>query len=294
MQSLLVIFGFGVGILVGLTGVGGGSLMTPLLILAAGTPPVIAVGTDLAYAAVTKTVGGWQHLRAGHVDLGVALWLAAGSVPGSLLGVWCARRMHAATGDGLEGPLLIAIGLAIAVAGVAVLARGLVEAGADAQRAPLGTRERSLSVGAGVVLGFILGLTSVGSGALIALVLILAFRLSPRRVVGTDVFHAAILLWVAATAHFAAGGVDVALMINLLLGSIPGVWIGARLVRRVAPSLLQPLIGVVLLAAALAILSKARAGTLAVALVAGCGVAALALLGGARHRRRRPLTLPSP
>src|SRR3954465_3196278 len=94
MDPLVILFGLGVGVLIGLTGIGGGSLMTPLLILVVGVQPVVAIGTDLAYGAITKTVGGWRHLRSGTVDLGVSKWMAFGSVPGSIAGVFLLERLH--------------------------------------------------------------------------------------------------------------------------------------------------------------------------------------------------------
>mgnify|MGYP006173899465 CR=1 FL=1 len=103
MDPLIVVFGLGVGILVGMTGVGGGSLMTPLLLLVGGYSPVVAIGTDLAYGAITKTVGGWRHLDAGHVDLRLSWWLAAGSMPGSVLGVIAVNRLHDEYGDAFDG-----------------------------------------------------------------------------------------------------------------------------------------------------------------------------------------------
>ena len=106
MDPLIVLFGLGVGILVGLTGIGGGSLMTPLLLLVGGYSPVVAIGTDLAYGAVTKTVGGWRHLRAGHVDLRLSWWLAAGSVPGSILGVVALSKLHDRYGEDFDPYLL--------------------------------------------------------------------------------------------------------------------------------------------------------------------------------------------
>src|ERR671932_257174 len=99
MDPMIVVFGLGVGILIGLTGIGGGSLMTPLLLLAGGYSPVVTIGTDLAYGAITKTVGGWRHFRAGHVDLRLSWWLAAGSVPGSIAGVTTLNILHAAHGE---------------------------------------------------------------------------------------------------------------------------------------------------------------------------------------------------
>jgi hypothetical protein len=260
MDPLIILFGLGVGVLIGVTGIGGGSLMTPLLILVFGTQPVVAIGTDLAYGAATKTVGGWRHLKGGNVDLKLCMWLAFGSAPGSLLGVWLIDRLHDAGTEDLDQFLLIALACALVLAAVGVVGRALFNPGAAAQEresALLDGRGKTMALITGLVLGFVLGLTSVGSGALIGMVLILAFKLTPRRVVGTDVFHAAILLWVAGLAHFVSGNVDLSLMTNILIGSIPGVWLGASLLNRIPQAGLRPTLGVVLLAAALGVLSKA-------------------------------------
>src|SRR5919106_721394 len=125
MDPEIILFGLGVGLLVGITGMGGGSLMTPLLILVVGVKPVIAVGTDLAYAAVTKTVGGWQHFRKGTVFPRMALWLAVGSCPGALAGVWLLDVLRDAWGDGFDTFMLIAIGSALLLTGSVVLMRAL-------------------------------------------------------------------------------------------------------------------------------------------------------------------------
>src|SRR5919202_1423473 len=117
MDPMIVVFGLGVGILIGLTGIGGGSLMTPLLLLVGGYSPTVAIGTDLAYGAITKTVGGWRHLRAGHVDLRLSWWLAAGSVPGSVGGVVALERLEAAYGHDFQPYLLTAVACALALAG---------------------------------------------------------------------------------------------------------------------------------------------------------------------------------
>ena len=187
--------------LVGTTGMGGGSLMTPLLILVFGIKPVVAIGTDLAYGAVTKTVGGWRHLRKGTVDMGLALWLAHGSVPGALGGVVVLDRLHAAYGDEIDTWVLAARGRRARAHRRAGAARALFLPKVLARErdtiAPLETRHKLAACVLGLTVGFVLGVTSAGSGALIAVGLIVLFRLRPRRVVGTDVFHAAILLWVA-------------------------------------------------------------------------------------------------
>jgi uncharacterized membrane protein YfcA len=290
---MIVFFGLGVGILVGTTGMGGGSLMTPLLILFAGIKPVIAIGTDLAYGAVTKTVGGWRHFRKDTVDLRIALWLGVGSLPGALVGVWILDVLHHAVGKDFDTIVLVLVAGALTITGVAVLWRALfmprlVARERDTVEMDLG--HKLAAVALGLVIGFVLGVTSAGSGSLIAVGLILIYRLSPRRVVGTDVFHAAILLWVAGIAHFVSGNVDVGLAANILVGSVPGVWIGVTLSTRLPANGLRPALGIVMLASALGLVSKAGADIPAAAIV-GVPVAlgALALgLHALRVRSGRP------
>lgn len=257
-----IAFGLLVGILVGLTGIGGGSLMAPLLLLAGGVPPSIAVGTDLAYGAVTKTVGGWRHLRAGTVDMGISKWLAFGSVPGALFGVWLSVQLERAYGDDYGSILLSAVAAALLMVSVAILYRVWFMphlSATERHAVDLTPKIKSNAVGFGLVMGAILGLTSVGSGALIGLALILFFRLKPHRVVGTDVFHAAILMWTAAIAHGFVGNVDYGLAATLLIGSIPGVLIGTALLPYVPAEGLRPALACVLLAAALGVATKAGA-----------------------------------
>jgi len=289
VDLLIVLFGFGVGILVGTTGVGGGSLMTPLLILAFHTKPAIAIGTDLAYAAVTKTVGGWRHLRKGTVDMSISLWLAVGSVPGALAGVYVLHALERALGRrSFDDLVLVLVAGALLVTGAAVLARALFMPGAVARERdtidPMERRHKGAAIAIGLAVGFLLGLTSAGSGSLIAVGLILVFRLAPRRIVGTDVFHAAILLWVAATAHLISGNVDLGLAGNILMGSIPGVWLGSSVALRLPEAGLRPTLGVVLLAAGLALLDKAGA-TFPVVLIFAVPLA-VAVLAAALHLAR--------
>jgi uncharacterized membrane protein YfcA len=295
---LVIAFGLGVGLLVGMTGIGGGSLMTPLLILVLGTAPTTAIGTDLAYAAVTKTVGGWRHWRKGSVDMTIALWLAVGSIPGALGGVQALHALERALGGAdFETVILGLVAGALFVTGLAVLARALFM-GNDRERASVlvfDVRHKIAAVGVGLAVGFVLGLTSAGSGALIAVALIMLFRLTPIRVVGTDVFHAAILLWVAAAAHFFSGNVDLALAGTILIGSIPGVWIGSNLAFKMPENALRPTLGIVLLAASLALTKKAGAEIpiYVIFLVpAAVAVAAWALHRG--RQRKQPDAAPAP
>jgi uncharacterized protein len=298
---LVILFGFCVGILVGTTGVGGGSLMTPALILVFGTAPTTAIGTDLAYAAVTKTVGGWRHWRSGTVDMKIALWLAVGSLPGALGGVYVLHLLEDALGhDQFDNTLLTMVGAALLVTAVAVLARTLLKHVKNERDTvdPFERRHKVAAVLVGVSVGFVLGLTSAGSGALIAVALIMAYRLKPRRVVGTDVFHAALLLWVASIAHLVSGNVDLLLAGNILIGSIPGVWIGSGLATRVLPEgTLRPALGTVLLAAGLALLNKAGLDFPIYVIFLVPAVVALAITAlhfGREHAARKRTLLPVP
>jgi uncharacterized protein len=260
MDPAIILFGLGVGLLVGITGMGGGSLMTPLLILVIGIKPVVAVGTDLAYGAVTKTLGGWRHFTKGTVFPRLAFWLAVGSCPAALVGVWVLDRLRDALGDDFDTFMLVAIGGALLLTRALVLLRALAisDAAARERRAfRMQTRHKVAAVALGASVGFVLGITSAGSGTLIGIGLILGFRLSPHRVVGTDVAHAAVLLWVAALAHVVSGNVDFGLAGTILIGSLPGVWIGTNLATRMPKNALRAALGVVLLASSLALLSKA-------------------------------------
>ncbi|MBJ7331833.1 MAG: sulfite exporter TauE/SafE family protein [Solirubrobacteraceae bacterium] len=292
MDPLIVLFGLGVGVLVGMTGIGGGSLMAPLLILGAGVSPVVAIGTDLMYGAITKTVGGWRHLKAGTVDLGLSRWLAFGSVPGSLVGVFVLNHLHRTYGDDFDPVLLTMVAIMLLVVAGAILFRVLFLPGLserERETVTLTRTTKTLAVSIGLVIGFLLGMTSVGSGALIGLALILIFRMTPHRVVGTDVFHAAILLWTAGLAHWFSGNVDWVLTANILIGSIPGVWAGTHFMQRVPANGLRPALGCVLLGSALAVLNKAGVDV-PVAVIIGAPLAAGALAFVIHRLRPTPTT----
>jgi uncharacterized membrane protein YfcA len=288
MDPLLVLFGFGVGILVGTTGMGGGSLMTPLLILLFGIKPVVAVGTDLGYAAVTKTVGGIRHFHKGTVQLDIAGWLAVGSVPGALGGVAILELFN------LEDHLILPIALSLGLTGALILARALVLTGAgEREEIALDTRHKAFAAMLGLSVGTLLGVTSAGSGTLIAVGLILGFRLTPRRVVGTDVAHAAVLLWVAALAHLVSGHIDFGLAGTILVGSLPGVWLGTNAAVRLPERGLRPALGIVLLASGLGLLGKAGIDVPAWVLV-GVPIALMALAFAVLRRRAARSTTASP
>lgn len=296
MDPAIIVFGLGVGILVGLTGIGGGSLMTPILILVFGFKPITAVGTDLAYGAVTKTVGGWKHIRQRTVDVKLSTWMALGSVPAAVSGVYVLELLQRATGGDFDQVLLAILAGALLLTGTATLARALFlkrMVARERERLQLERRHKVAAVALGLFVGFVLGVTSAGSGALIAVGLILGFRLVPTRVVGTDVFHAGILLWAAATAHVVAGNVDFALAGTILLGSIPGVWIGSHLSVRIPIAALRTTLGVVLIGSGLGLLSKVG-GPVPPAVLAAVPVAVAALIVTEHLRRRVRQPLPQP
>lgn len=257
----VILFGLAVGVLIGLTGIGGGSLMTPLMIIVLGVSPVTAVGTDIAYSAVTKTFGGINHFRRGNVDKKVARWLGYGGVPGTLLGAIAVDRLKVADGKSFEHALLACVAGALLIVAAVVLVRSIL-------LTHLHSRERESfhfstdpqragAVVIGFVLGGILGLTSVGTGALIGVAMLVVYRLTPKRVAGTSVFLGAVLLWVAAIGYAAGANVNFGLAGNLLIGSIPGVWLGSQFVDRIPAQALRVTLGVVLLGSALAMSSKA-------------------------------------
>jgi uncharacterized membrane protein YfcA len=288
MDPLLIAFGFGVGVLVGLTGMGGGSLMTPLLILVLGVKPVIAVGTDIAYAAVTKGVGGLAHLRRRTVDVRLALWIAVGSVPSATAGVGVLKLLERAYGPNFDTIVLAIVGAALVLSALAVLGRALLVGRStivERERAVLDSRERVLAVAVGACVGFVLGVSSAGSGPLVAVALILLFQLRPTRVVGTDVMHAAVLLWPVAAVHAAAGNVDYGMAATILVGSLPGVLLGSRWCVRLPVAALRTSLGVVMLASGTALLSRAGAPIPVLALPAT--VAALLLVRARRLAMRR-------
>jgi uncharacterized membrane protein YfcA len=290
----IVLFGLGVGILIGLTGIGGGSLMTPLLIIVLGIHPVVAVGTDLTYGAITKTLGGYKHLRKGTVDLAVSKWLAYGGVPGALAGVLLVDRLHKAYGKSFDDVLIGCIAGALIVVACVVLVRTLLLTHlADRERDSYDFSPRAAvaAVALGFVLGTMLGMTSVGSGALIGVAMIVIFRLTPKRVAGSSVFLAAMLLWVAGLAQVVSGNVDYGLVGNILIGSMPGVWIGTHFVDRVPAQALRVTLGAVLLGSALAMVNNAG-GKMPIGVIFGAPIAVgaigalLELRPRTRERRR--------
>ncbi|MDO7843898.1 sulfite exporter TauE/SafE family protein [Sphingomonas immobilis] len=239
-DPLYSLAGVAVGILVGLTGVGGGSLMTPLLVLAFGFHPATAVGTDLLYASATKAVGTAVHGFSGTVDWKVVRRMAAGSVPATLLTLGALGY----AGTHLEGTgsvITVTLGLALIATAIAMIFRTRIVAFyAGAIDAMTDRQVRNLTVALGAVLGVLVSLSSVGAGALgMTALLILYPRLPTNRLVGSDIAHAVPLTLLAGIGHWAMGSVDVGLLLSLLAGSIPGIVIGSLVSARVPDRLLR-------------------------------------------------------
>jgi uncharacterized protein len=256
ISAAFVITGFLVGILVGLTGMGGGSLMTPILVLILGIRPTLAVGTDLAYASLTKAAGAIQHFRQGNVRISTGLWLSLGSVPASLVGVGAIRALRIALGLNIEQIVSQAVGIMLfVVAGLLMLQPFLSRwvwprDKPDIFQPRLITMRRHrtpLLVLTGAVVGLVVGLTSVGGGSLMMFALLLLYPKWPmRQRVGTDVFQGCLLSTAAASAHWAIGDVSPSIMLQLLIGSLPGVLIGTRLTRVTPEGAMRPVVAGVL------------------------------------------------
>jgi uncharacterized membrane protein YfcA len=248
-----IVSGFAVGVVVGLTGIGGGALMTPLLVLVFGVAPQTAVGTDLSFACITKAFGVFVHGRRGTVDWRVAGTLAAGSLPVALVVVLALGQIRV---DERFGNQLIvnALGLALVLTGMGLLFRARLHRLGKALRTRTPDRfkrlQPALTVVAGAIVGCLVALTSVGAGALgtVMLVYLYPYRLKPAKLVGTDLAHAIPLTLVAGSGHLFLGNVDFGLLGDLLLGSIPGILLGSALATRAPDRMLRHAIAVVLLA----------------------------------------------
>ena len=250
--------GFGVGVVVGLTGIGGGALMTPLLVLVFGVAPHTAVGTDLVFACITKLFGVFAHGRRGTVDWLVVRRLAAGSLPAALLAMlWLALAESSQRRAGVIMPVLGAA--LLLTAGGLLLRRHLHEVGKRLRTVSPAQFKRvqpALTVVAGFVVGALVALTSVGAGALgtVALVYLYPYRLSPAKLVGTDLAHAIPLTLIAGAGHLALGNIEFGLLGSLLLGSIPGILLGSMFSARAPEAIVRYAMAIVLVVVAVRLL----------------------------------------
>ena len=253
----LIAAGFGVGLLVGLTGVGGGALMTPLLISTFGLSPQIAVGTDLLYASITKTAGGWRHHLSDHVDWPIVLRLAAGSLPAAVLVLAVIASLPQNSTNELAHWIRMGLVVALPLSGLAIVLYPWLSRTAprnDTGDVPPRTLPTVLF---GALLGLLVTLTSVGAGAIGVTVLAALYPMLPaKRIVGSDIAHAVPLTLVGGLGHFGLGNVDIGILLVLLIGSITGSLLGARLAGLAPEWLLRPILAVMLCYAAWVMFNK--------------------------------------
>jgi uncharacterized membrane protein YfcA len=243
MEITQVLSGFAVGAIVGITGVGGGSLMTPLLVLLFGVAPATAVGTDLLYAAVTKSGGTFVHARRGHVDWRIVGLLALGSLPAAGTTLFLVSRLAPGGLGGAAKMITFSLGIALVLTAIALVFRQRLQAWAqsrDLDALPPYRRAR-LTVLTGATLGTLVSLSSVGAGALGVTALFFLYpRLAAIRIVGADLAHAVPLTLVAGLGHWWLGSVDWSLLGTLLVGSLPGIFLGSHLAHRIPERVLRP------------------------------------------------------
>ncbi len=282
-----VLLGLGVGTLVGMTGMGGGSLMTPLLILVFGFDPGKAVGTDLMHGAIFKSFGAARHHVLGTIHKPLVFWMLCGSLPMSLVGVVISTHL----GESAKNLQTQIIAAALILGGIGFLLKTFIKRGVQSSEETfvLHRRDRAIALALGATGGFVVGLTSVGSGTFFGLVMLLAFPLTARQIVGTDIFHAAALCWVAGLGHAVSGNVSWHALLWMLPGSIPGIMIGSQISVGIPDRVLRVAFAVVLLLSGFKLLDPLPGrwtdGTVLVGLAIGVIVFASWLLARRLSRR---------
>jgi uncharacterized membrane protein YfcA len=296
-----------VGVLVGMTGAGGGALMTPILILLFGVTPSSAVSSDIVASAIMKPFGGAVHLRRGTVHMGLVAWLCVGSVPAAFAGVFIDHALG--SGKAMQKNIEYAMGAAIILAAAAMVVRMLMDsagwrkAPADGETEPEIKVKRLLTVAIGVFGGMLVGITSVGAGSLMIVLLMIVYpQLSMRRLVGTDIVQSIPLVGAAAVGHALFGGLVFGVTAAIALGGIPGVLAGSWLSSRASNFLLRPILAFVLIASALKLLGLGATDlAITMGIVALVGLPLWAFIDGRVHpeaawtaagiRRRQTLAL---
>ena len=290
---LLALASFAIGIVVGLTGMGGGALMTPMLVLFFDVLPLTAVSSDLVASAVMKPVGSAVHLRRGTVHLGLVKWLCIGSVPAAFSGVLISRSLGG--GEDVQNVIRIALGIALLLAAGGLIVRAYIRLVEHARRRdgradplPQGRPRVELrplpTVLVGVVGGLVVGMTSVGSGSLIIIALMTLYpRLKASELVGTDLVQAVPLVASAALGHIIFGDFQLELTAALLIGCIPGVWLGAHLSARAPGGIVRRALAFVLLASALKLLDVSNSNTALILLIVAVVAPALWMIVRRRH-----------
>jgi uncharacterized protein len=290
---LLALAAFVIGIVVGLTGMGGGALMTPMLVLFFDVMPLTAVSSDLVASAVMKPVGSVVHLRRGTVHLGLVKWLCVGSIPAAFSGVIIARSLGG--GEQVQNVIRIALGIALLLAAAGLIVRAYIRLVEHARRRdgradplPQGRPRLQLrplpTVVVGIVGGVVVGMTSVGSGSLIIIALMTLYpRLKASELVGTDLVQAVPLVASAALGHILFGDFQLDITTSLLIGCIPGVWLGAHLSARAPGGVVRRALAFVLLASALKLLDISNIDTALILLLVAIVAPLLWMIVRRRH-----------
>jgi uncharacterized protein len=276
IDGWITLAGLLVGFTVGLTGMGGGALMTPILVLLFGIQPLAAVSSDLVASLIMKPLGGAVHLKSGTVNRGIVTWLVIGSVPSAFAGVLLLRWFG--TGVEIQSLVKVALGIALLVVSAALIIKSVARRG---DHAPASAPERIAvrrlpTILIGVIGGLVVGMTSVGSGSLVILMLLAIYpRLRLSQLVGTDLVQAVPLVAAASLAHLFFGDFQLSLTASILIGALPGVYLGARLSSRAPDHWIRPALIVVLSVSGLKLLGMNN-GPLGVvaAFLAIAGVAA--------------------
>lgn len=259
MEHILfaLLIGLAVGVMVGLTGVGGGALLVPLLVLFMAVPPIIAVGTGAVFVAVTKIGAAWSYYHRGHVDTRLVLRMSIGSIPGAIIGVGVLALLRAHMGDGVNELLKILIGLLLILTpAFALFQKYLERTGKKTlrDRLPPWITPQNGAVAVGLTGGFLVGMTSMGSGSIIMVLLVLFYSRTMQTLVGTDIAHAVVLALVAGLGHLALGDIDFRLLAALLLGSIPAAWLAAQFATSIRTVWLRRVLFSVLVVAGISML----------------------------------------
>lgn len=291
----LALGGLGVGFVVGLTGMGGGALMTPLLVLVFGINPLTAVSSDLVASLFMKPFGAGVHVRRGTVNMDLVRWLCLGSVPCAFIGVLVLQQFG---GDDLRDEIQVLLGVALLLAAFSMVVRQIIQQ-RRATGGPVDGAQHLIHVRPartiliGVIGGFIVGMTSVGSGSLMIVMLLLLYpTLSAGQLVGTDLVQAIPLVGAAALGHILFGDFELGLTTSLLVGAIPGVYLGARVSSRAPDGVIRPVLIAVLLISAVKLLGASDdvvVGVFAAAVVVGVAIVGIALR---RRTAARPVKAP--
>lgn len=244
MDIYYIFAGAAVGFVIGLTGVGGGSLMTPLLILGFNVQPAIAVGTDLLYAAITKAGGVWSHHKIKNIDWSIVKNLSLGSIPGSIICITAVQYLEL-SGESFEQIISMTLGfMLIVTSGVIIFKDTLLK---YFKRTENVKQSKWIIITLGFILGVVVTLSSVGAGAIGSAILLLLYpTLKARKIVGTDIAHAVPLTAIAGLGHLNLGHIDFSLLISLLIGSIPSIYVGTMFGEKIPDKLLRYLVASIL------------------------------------------------